>query len=106
MGLVTNWKALPEEGLEREVGEGRGAIETNPKLGVVSMPKVAEPRFDQRNLVAPPPVGVASGDDDEEGATPEEWSLTGISFGGGTLTGETIAFGRSSCGPPDGMGTL
>lgn len=104
-GLVTNWKALPEEGFVREVGDIRGAIDTNPIVGMASPPDCTETRFDQRNLVAPPPVGVANGEEAEPPMT-EDCSPMGISFGGGALTGETMALGRRSCGAPAGTGTL
>jgi hypothetical protein len=108
-GLVTNWKALPEEDLEREVGDASGTIDTNPKLGMASLPEPGTTaRLDQRNLVATPPGGVA--DNGEEvgppPTPPEGCSPMEISFGGGALTGETMAFGRRSCGAPAGTGTL
>ena len=87
------------------MGEARGPIDTNPEVGVVSLPEGAETRLDHRNLVAPPPVGVVMGDDAEGAPANEGCSLTGISLGG-AFTGEAKAFGRSSCGPPAGTGTL
>ena len=44
---MTNWKALPDEGLLKEVGEGRGgAMEVNPVEGELCWS--AELRLDQR----------------------------------------------------------
>lgn len=50
-GLVTSWKALPENGLLRVVGEERGGtMDVNPVVGVACPSLVV--RLDQRNLVA------------------------------------------------------
>ena len=91
-GVVTNWKALPDDGFVSNVGDVRGIIDINPAVGVVSPPEWAGIRLDHRNLVAPPPVGVTSGEEEEIAG---ECSLTGISLGG-AFTGEGRALGRSN----------
>lgn len=109
-GLVTNWNALPEDGLLR-VGDERGAIEMNPGVGVAWLSVPPPPgttvgvRLDQINLVAGDlcePGDVVSGEMIEDGVSV---GFNGISFGG-AFTGDTIAFGLTSCGAPAGIGTL
>ena len=73
-GLVTSWKALPEDGLVRAEGDWRGgAMEVNPAAGG-AWPSPPD-RFDQRNRVAwecGPVLGEVRGERREPGGGEED----------------------------------